>query len=75
MARQSKHLRFQVAHKAAQMMAEEGINDYAFKNVKLLNFLGFKMGMRYLQMMKSMMQSKSIKRSILMKSMKRVLKY
>ena len=34
MARQSKHIRFQVAHKAAQMMAEEGISDYAFAKRK-----------------------------------------
>ena len=30
MARQNKHIRLQVAHKAAQMMSEEGISDYAF---------------------------------------------
>jgi len=40
MARQSKHLRFQVAHKAAQMMAEEGISDYAFAKRKAAKFFG-----------------------------------
>ena len=38
MARQSKHIRFQVAHKAAQMMAEEGISDYAFAKRKAAKF-------------------------------------
>ena len=40
MARQSKHIRFQIAHKAAQMMAEEGISDYAFAKRKAAKFLG-----------------------------------
>ena len=40
MVRQSKHLRFQVAHKAAQMMAEEGISDYAFAKRKAAKFFG-----------------------------------
>ena len=40
MAKQSKHIRFQVAHKAAQMMAEEGINDYAFAKRKAAKFFG-----------------------------------
>ncbi len=40
MARQSKHLRFQVARKAAQMMAEEGISDYAFAKRKAAKFFG-----------------------------------
>ncbi len=40
MARQSKHLRLQVAHKAAQMMAEEGISDYAFAKRKAAKFFG-----------------------------------
>ncbi|QDC89738.1 hypothetical protein FIT80_06075 [Candidatus Methylopumilus universalis] len=40
MARQSKHIRFQVAHKAAQMMVEEGISDYAFAKRKAANFFG-----------------------------------
>jgi hypothetical protein len=40
MARQSKHIRFQVAHKAAQMMAEEGISDYAFAKRKAAKFFG-----------------------------------
>ena len=40
MARQSKHIRFQVAHKAAQMMAEEGISDYAFAKKKAAKFFG-----------------------------------
>ena len=40
MARQSKHIRFQVAHKAAQMMSEEGINDYAFAKRKAAKFFG-----------------------------------
>jgi hypothetical protein len=40
MARQSKHIRFQVAHKAAQMMAEEGISDYAFAKHKAAKFFG-----------------------------------
>ena len=44
MARQSKHLRFQVAHKAAQMMAEEGINDYAFAKRKAAKFFGLQDG-------------------------------
>ena len=40
MARQSKNIRFQVAHKAAQMMAEEGISDYAFAKRKAAKFFG-----------------------------------
>ena len=40
MARQSKHIRFKVAHKAAQMMAEEGISDYAFAKRKAAKFFG-----------------------------------
>ena len=44
MARQSKHLRFQVAHKAAQMMAEEGISDYAFAKRKAAKFFGLNDG-------------------------------
>jgi hypothetical protein len=40
MARQGKHIRFQVAHKAAQMMAEEGISDYAFAKRKAAKFFG-----------------------------------
>ena len=40
MARQSKHIRFQVAHKAAQMMAEEVISDYAFAKRKAAKFFG-----------------------------------
>jgi len=44
MARQSKHLRFQVAHKAAQMMAEEGISDYAFAKRKAAKFFGLSDG-------------------------------
>ncbi len=44
MARQSKHLRFQVAHKAAQMMAEEGISDYAFAKRKAAKFFGLQDG-------------------------------
>jgi len=40
MARQSKYIRFQVAHKAAQMMAEEGISDYAFAKRKAAKFFG-----------------------------------
>ena len=40
MGRQSKHIRFQVAHKAAQMMAEEGISDYAFAKRKAAKFFG-----------------------------------
>jgi hypothetical protein len=40
MARQSKHIRFQVAHKAAQMIAEEGISDYAFAKRKAAKFFG-----------------------------------
>jgi hypothetical protein len=40
MARQSKHIRFQVAHKAAQMMAEEGISDFAFAKRKAAKFFG-----------------------------------
>jgi hypothetical protein len=40
MARQNKHIRFQVAHKAAQMMAEEGISDYAFAKRKAAKFFG-----------------------------------
>lgn len=40
MARQSNHVRFQVAHKAAQMMAEEGISDYAFAKRKAAKFFG-----------------------------------
>ena len=40
MTRQSKHIRFQVAHKAAQMMAEEGISDYAFAKRKAAKFFG-----------------------------------
>jgi len=40
MARQTKHIRFQVAHKAAQMMAEEGISDYAFAKRKAAKFFG-----------------------------------
>jgi hypothetical protein len=40
MARQSKHIRLQVAHKAAQMMAEEGISDYAFAKRKAAKFFG-----------------------------------
>lgn len=41
MARQSKHSRLQVAHKAAQIMAEEGINDYAFAKHKAAKYFGF----------------------------------
>ena len=44
MARQSKHLRFQVAHKAAQMIAEEGISDYAFAKRKAAKFFGLNDG-------------------------------
>jgi hypothetical protein len=44
MARQSKHLRSQVANKAAQMMAEEGINDYAFAKRKAAKFFGLMEG-------------------------------
>ena len=44
MARQSKHIRFQVAHKAAQMMAEEGISDYAFAKRKAAKFFGLNDG-------------------------------
>ena len=40
MARQSKHIRFQVAHKAAQILAEEGISDYAFAKRKAAKFFG-----------------------------------
>jgi hypothetical protein len=40
MARQSKHIRLQVAYKAAQMMAEEGISDYAFAKRKAAKFFG-----------------------------------
>ncbi|QDC96857.1 hypothetical protein FIT77_06170 [Candidatus Methylopumilus universalis] len=40
MARKSKHIRLQVAHKAAQMMAEEGISDYAFAKRKAAKFFG-----------------------------------
>ena len=40
MARQSKDIRFQVAHKAAQMMAEEGISNYAFAKRKAARFFG-----------------------------------
>jgi len=40
MAKQNKHVRFQVAHKAAQMMAEEGISDYAFAKHKAAKFFG-----------------------------------
>ncbi len=40
MARQSKHIRFQVTHKAAQMMTEEGISDYAFAKRKAAKFFG-----------------------------------
>jgi hypothetical protein len=40
MARQGKHIRLQVAHKAAQMMAEEGISDYAFAKRKAAKFFG-----------------------------------
>jgi hypothetical protein len=40
MARQSKYIRFQVAHKAAHMMAEEGISDYAFAKRKAAKFFG-----------------------------------
>jgi hypothetical protein len=39
MARQSKHIRFQVAHKAAQMMAEEGISDYAFASCHYMDWI------------------------------------
>ena len=44
MARQSKHLRSQVANKAAQMMAEEGISDYAFAKRKAAKFFGLMEG-------------------------------
>ena len=44
MARQSKHIRLQVAHKAAQMMAEEGISDYAFAKRKAAKFFGLNDG-------------------------------
>jgi hypothetical protein len=40
MMKQGKHIRFQVAHKAAQMMAEEGISDYAFAKKKAAKFFG-----------------------------------
>jgi len=40
MAKQSKHVRFQVAHKAAQIIAEEGISDYAFAKRKASKFFG-----------------------------------
>ena len=40
MPRQNKHLRSQVAHKAAQMIAEEGIRDYAFAKRKAAKFFG-----------------------------------
>ena len=40
MARQNKHIRFQVAHKAAQMIVEEGISDYAFAKRKAARFFG-----------------------------------
>jgi hypothetical protein len=40
MARQSKYIRLQVAHKAAQIMAEEGISDYAFAKRKAAKFFG-----------------------------------
>jgi len=40
MARQSKHIRFQVAYKAAQMIVEEGISDYAFAKRKAARFFG-----------------------------------
>jgi hypothetical protein len=40
MARQDKHIRIQVAHKAAQMMSEEGINDYGFAKRKAAKFFG-----------------------------------
>ena len=40
MTRQSKHIRFQVAHKAAQMIVEEGISDYAFAKRKAARFFG-----------------------------------
>ena len=40
MARQNKHIRFQVAHKAAQMIAEEGISDYGFAKRKAARFFG-----------------------------------
>ncbi len=40
MARQSKHVRLQVANKAAQMIAEEGIVDYAFAKRKAAKFFG-----------------------------------
>ena len=40
MARQNKYIRFQVAHKAAQMIVEEGISDYAFAKRKAARFFG-----------------------------------
>jgi len=40
MARQNKHIRFQVAHKAAQLITEEGISDYAFAKRKAAKFFG-----------------------------------
>ncbi len=40
MARHSKHIRLQVAHKAAQMMTEEGISDYAFAKRRAAKFFG-----------------------------------
>jgi hypothetical protein len=44
MAKQSKTIRFQIAHKAAQMIAEEGINDYAFAKRKAAKFFGLMNG-------------------------------
>ena len=44
MARQKQHIRFQVANKAAQMMAEEGISDYAFAKRKAAKFFGLNDG-------------------------------
>ena len=75
MARQSKHIRFQVAHKAAQMMAEEGISDYAFAKRKAAKFFGLMMGTLCLRMKKLMMLSKNIKLFFLMKNMRSDLKY
>ena len=40
MTSQSKHFRFQVAHKAAQMIVEEGVSDYAFAKRKAAKFFG-----------------------------------
>ena len=40
MGRQNKHIRFQVAHKAAQMIVEEGISDYVFAKRKAARFFG-----------------------------------